>query len=92
MSEVVEEIKEEDRSNPSSCNNDIVDPKQIVISVDDEESKEPVESFETRWKCWKCKRLYQLRDMCVKCSTMLNDYPGTDLNSILFEVKTNSSS
>ena len=28
-----------------------------------------------------------MTDMCLECGTILNDYPGSDINSILFEVK-----
>ena len=58
--------------------------KEAANMVADQESSD--EFFETRWKCWKCKRIYQMADMCSKCNSTLADYVG-DMSDILFEVK-----
>ena len=41
-----------------------------------EEEEEKKAEFETRWRCWKCDRIYQMDDYCAKCKIQVSDYEG----------------
>lgn len=62
--------------------------KNQASSLSGQTEVEEKEQFETRWKCWQCKVIYQLEDICTKCKTALSELPADmDMNKILFEVK-----
>ena len=45
------------------------------------------EKFETRWRCWNCKRVFQMTDMCMTDNLRIVDYQGGNFDEILVEVK-----
>ena len=51
--------------------------------VKDESS---AEMFETRWRCWRCRKIYPMIDKCAACDVEVTDYAGETFNAILVEV------
>ena len=52
---------------------------------DDEEE----EKFETRWRCWKCKKIFRMDEQCPTHLVNLGDYEDYDFDTLLVEVKVN---
>ena len=53
---------------------------------DDEEE----EKFETRWRCWKCKKIFKMDEQCPTHLVNLGDYEEYDFDTLLVEVKVNT--
>ena len=43
--------------------------------------------METKWRCWRCKKVSKMGDPCSKCNKYLQDYPYNDFQSLLMCVK-----
>ena len=54
--------------------------------MDSSAQEDKPSEFETHWRCWKCNKIYQMNDSCIKCRVELGDYPG-NFDDILEEVK-----
>ena len=68
-----------------------VDATETPLEEDDEEKndEEEEEKFETRWRCWKCKKIFKMDEQCPTHLVNLGDYEEYDFDTLLVEVKVN---
>ena len=68
-----------------------VDATETPLEEDDEEKNEDEEEekFETRWRCWKCKKIFKMDEQCPTHLVNLGDYEEYDFDTLLVEVKVN---
>ena len=61
--------------------------QQAQPELKESEPEEDKDQYETMWRCWQCKTVYQMDQTCNKCQKQLADYPDDDFSDILVNVK-----
>ena len=60
---------------------------ETTLGGDEEKSDDEEEKFETRWRCWKCKKIFKMDEQCPTHLVNLGDYEEFDFDTLLVEVK-----
>ena len=67
-----------------------VEATETAQGEDEEKNDDEEEKFETRWRCWKCRKIFKMDQQCPTHLVNLGDYEEYDFDTLLVEVKVES--